>query len=840
MKYNPECTDCPLHENAQTVCMPGIGDKNPDILIIGESPRGKDDKTGIPFSGEPGVLLKRELEDSKLRSIYYTNLIKCTPKFGTKIPAAAVKACRKYLDREIEELKPEWIATLGSLTSKSVLKKAKITEAHGQVVDLKGRKGMPLFDPGYAIRDPSKMPTFQADIRRLARATRDELKPTEVDWDWVRVETLEEFMVDFYQAEVFSFDLETSGLFPHNEESFIRCIGFGFWHKAWVIPLDMVDQGSGRPLYDNEIAPFTGRKKAQVTLMDWLFETAERLKKRAVAQNGKFDNIWLLRKFGRRFRLFFDTMLASHTLDENVDHDLKTQARNNLDIEEYDITTREKQGFTTPKRLYKYCAKDAFYTLQLYPIYSRQLKEVPELRRLFYKLVMPAARAFEMIELRGLTIDLKKMKEVEDQMRMDLNRTHQELDRLVKKKVKKKVNWNSPAQVAKLLFEDLKLKATVFTDSGAPSTGEEALLNLKGQHPILDLLITFREKAKFLSTYIEGFRELMIGDKLYISFKLHGTVTGRYSSRIHSIPRDGSIRNLVTAPTGWTFVQGDLATAEMRVAGILSMDPELIYCFKNNIDVHWRTLLNNLLAGAAGEYVKAALDTAKKISGKTMSLTDACELMLKTGHEKCTEIWKGWKEARKRAKAVNFGFIYGMYENKFIETCKMKYGFEPTLEEATDSRNAYFALYQGLKPWHNRQKSLVKLDGFVRNLAGRRRRLSGIHSKDWSVKSECERQAINSPVQGYIGDHKAMAVVEIEETIPHGKFRLVGEHHDAILGIVRNDCIDEILPKVRSIMRRPKLIDEFKIDLPIPIEADLELGNWGAGKAYKGDLNASS
>lgn len=838
MKYNPDCEDCPLHKNANTVCMPGVGDSNPEILIVGEAPRNKDDKTGTPFTGEQGVLLRQELADSKLKRVFYTNLIKCSPPYGTKIPAAAVKACRKYLDQEIKALNPEWVATLGSLPAKAILKRAKITEAHGQVVTMDGWQGMPLYDPGYAIRDPAKMPTFKADIRRLARAINDELTPTEVEWDWVRSENLSDFINDFIAAEIFAFDLETSGLFMHSEDSFIRCIAFGFKHKSWVLPLDMVTP-QGLPLYDESLAQFTGRKKAQNYLMDWLFDIADSMKKKTVAQNGKFDNSWLLRKFGRRFRLFFDTMLASHILDENVDHDLKTQARNNLDIEEYDITTSEKQGKVEPRKLFEYAAKDAFYTLQLYFVYSKMLKKDEQVRRLFFRLVMRAARAFETIEMRGFTLDLTAMKAIEHQMRMDLNRTQQELNLLVKKKVKRKINWNSPAQVAKLLYEDLGIECTVFTEGGAPSTGEAAVLDLKGKHEVIDLMIIYREKTKFLSTYIDGFRELMIGDTLYISFKIHGTVTGRYSSRIHSIPRDGSIRNLVTAPPGWTFVQADLATAEMRVAGIMSMDPELVRCFKDGIDVHWRTLLNNLLAGAAGDYVKQALDTAKQLTGKKMNLTDSCDALLEAGHEKCIKLWSGWKEARKRAKAVNFGFIYGMYEKKFIETCKIKYGFEPTMEEATDSRNAYFALYQGLKPWHNSMKSLVKLDGFVRNLAGRKRRLPGIHSKDWGIKSECERQAINSPVQGYIGDHKAMALVEIEETIPHDQFQLLGEHHDALLGRVRNDCIDEVLPKVRAIMRRPKLIDEFNIDLAIPIEADLELGNWGAGKTYKGDLDVS-
>ena len=102
---------------------------------------------------------------------------------------------------------------------------------------------------------------------------------------------------------------------------------------------------------------------------------------------------------------------------------------------------------------------------------------------------------------------------------------------------------------------------------------------------------------------------------------------------------------------------------------------------------------------------------------------------------------------------------------------------------------------------------------------------------------EAERQAINSPVQGTIGDWKACALVEIEETIPHDKLMLVGEHHDALLGIFRPEYRDEVLPRVRAIMRRPDLFDLFKVSTVVPMESEIEIGRWGAGKAYEDPKN---
>jgi len=244
-------------------------------------------------------------------------------------------------------------------------------------------------------------------------------------------------------------------------------------------------------------------------------------------------------------------------------------------------------------------------------------------------------------------------------------------------------------------------------------------------------------------------------------------------------------------------------------------------------------------SGRSKEYTQPALETAAKLTGyrhptgKGMTLTEAIEILGEYGHSKCIEVWKPWKEDRKKAKAINFGFIFGMYEKKFIQQAKTKYDWDCTYEEAHEFRTAYFELYQGIPPWHEKQKKLCKLDGYVRNLFGRIRRLPGIYSRDKDLRMEAERQSINSPVQGTIGDWKAAALIEIEETIPTNKLRLVGEHHDALLGILRPEYRDEVLPQVRRIMRRPSLFDIFKISTAVPMESEIEIGNWGAGKTYE-------
>jgi uracil-DNA glycosylase family 4 len=823
---NAFCTACPLFSGAKTVCLWGEGDPEAEVLVIGEAPGREEDNSGRPFVGQSGKLIREELRRAGFNSVYITNVAKCRPPDNRTPTAKEAKACRQYLDEEIRRIKPKYVIALGALASKTVLKRAKITEAHGQLVELPGFTGMPVYHPAYALRDPSKLPAIQYDLARLRRAIDGTEPEDKFNWKLIdSVEAFEDFLAEFQRAEEFSFDKETSGLFPHDRKGHVRCLGIGLPGRAWVFPLDM--PGSH----------FDG-KPDLVRMVGYLLRYYARGKE-SIAQNGKFDNEWGHYYLGGGFYLDFDTMLAHHILDENQPHDLKYMARMELDCPDYDISTKEKRGgnLHTPQgrqAYWEYCARDAWNTLYLKRRFAKRIRESLPLRRLFYSLVMPASRVLEKVEMEGLTLDLPRYAKTEEEARTKRDGLARQLH-----KISPKTNWNSPAQVAKVLFEDLGLKSTVKTGKGAPSTGESALVDLKGKHPVADTLISFRETEKFIGTYLEGWKEFIVDGKLYLGYKLHGTVTGRYSSRLHQVPRDGSIRNLVIAPEGWEFVQADLSQAELRIAAELSGDLELISCFRpGGADVHWRTMLHIVATGASSEYDALAKSTAAKLSRSRHEprIVQAVEILSSAGHEACIAIDKTWKEARKRGKSLNFGFVFGMYENKFIETCKTKYGYEPTWEEAHAFRQAYFELYQGVPKWHDKQKRLVRIHGEVSNLFGRVRRLPGIYSSDRSLRSECERQAINSPVQGAIGDWKAAAMIEIDERLDRNELRIVGEHHDALLMIVRKGCEDRTLPTVRSIMRKPRLLETFKIKMSVPMDSSLELGAWGNGKEYKGDL----
>lgn len=826
---NPKCKLCPLHEDVNTVCVAGEGPKHAEVMVVGEAPGADEDDEGRPFIGKSGQLLRNQLRRNDLTDVYITNVVKCRPPDNRAPETSEIKACKEYLLDEIERVAPKYVVALGATAAKTLFSgKSKVTQHHGAFVDDPKRayRGYIAYHPAYTLRDPTKLPAFIQDLSRLSRAVHGEDRAPEAPWALLRRGNLAQFLREFEAAPEFSFDLETSRFFMHAPGGWINAMSIDLRDRTWVVPLMDYDPINKRRKW----TPWR-RGDAFKLLVQTLVEIQKRTEKRCVGHNGKFDNLWLLCITGVRFRLSFDTMLAHHLLDENADHDLKSLARSILDAPEYDLTTKEKTGYVVPRKLYRYSAYDAYYTRRIKKYLLRDLKEDELLLRLFFKLVMPGARAMEMVELTGKYINLAEWEEMTLKLESELGAIEAKLNEAAGYEI----NWDSPQQISKLLFDELGLEPTQYTPKGAPSTSEEALFDLKDEHPIANQLVEYREKAKFLGTYLYGLQENMVGPWLHVSYKIHGTVGGRYSSRIHSIPRDGSIRNRVDAPPGWSLWVADIQQAELRFAAELSGDLEMRRCFKEGIDIHWRTLMYCISAGYIGtqEYVDAVWDTAKKLgSVPRCTFADACEILLQAGPKKAKDANPIWGEGRYRAKALNFGFVYGMRENKFIELAKTDYGWEPSYDDAHAMREGYFELYQGLEPWHEKERKLCRLDGQNRTLSGRIRRLPAINSPDKYLRAEAERQAVNIRVQSFIGDYKTMALIEIQENLDPENAKIVGEHHDAILGIVRNGQEDGVLPGVRAVMRHPKLLETFRIKLDIPMESEIQIGPWGKGRVY--------
>lgn len=786
-------------------------------MVIGDAPGPQDARSGEYLTGQIGKGLVQDLKAIGIENFYYTGVAKCQPPDGRKPEPSECKACSGYLQEEIATQKPQFVLVLGATAVKSVCKLAKLSEGVGKVIEKDGVKYMPCFSPAYVLRDPGKAIEYRKTLKRFKEMVEGKTQvETKLRIRIIDRSNLEEFQSQFSSESEFTCDLETSGLDHYSPNSYINCVGIYLpkAETAWVLPIQK------SPTLPSD---------AQRKLLHWMM--AQNIP--VVNQNWKFDSLWLWNKMGVEFYNSFDTMLAHYNLDENSPHGLKENARLYLNAPDYDLTTSEKKGNVEASKLFTYCAWDCYYTHELKKIFQRELMKDRETRNVFEHLTMPASRMYEVIEREGNFVNLSR----KAQVRAELSQKLIETERGLSKLVGYEVNWNSPKQVGEALYGKLGLVPSVFTEKGAPSSGESALAEL--DHPVVSLLQDYRSLQKMISTYIDGWDEYMVGPHLYLGTKLHGTVTGRFSSRLHQVPRDGTIRNLIEAPEGWTFIQADLSQAELRIAAILSRDPELIRCYAEGIDVHWRTAMGNLRLQGSGKMANLARETVRKNEGDPEGSFDSIiDQMMSMGHDRAIELEKGWKEVRKQAKATNFGFLYGMGSKKFVEYAKVKYQWDVTLREAEDIKQAFFSSYSALPLWHDRQKSLVKIDGLVRSLSGRKRRLPGIYSPDRMISSESERQAINSPVQGFIGDMKVMGMLSIYHNLQvpdkGEKLRIKAEVHDSILMWVKNEHLNEMLPKIKYEMEHPYLIDEMGIELPVPIIADIEVGTWGKGKTWTG------
>ena len=781
----PNCTLCSLHEDAEHVCLMGDGTKHAKIMVVGEAPGAREDEEHRAFVGAAGKLLDEILREAGINrsECYITNAAKCRPPDNRTPTRTEVKTCsEEYLVREWQKVSPNFVLLLGNSALQAVLGKSGITKHRGTPIQMGKATVLPTFHPAAALRNPSYGGPLRADVQRFARMVRGEAAkapPTRVriirnvaQFKWLRRQLM--------QADLISFDIETTGLDEQEEGSRIVSIGFS-WEEgqAAVLPLWHSQSKWTRRAYD--------------TLLRALKPTLERKDAKYIAHNGKFDCRWLAH-FGIYVNLTFDTMLAAHMLEENRAKGLKPLSQILLGADAYDIGEDVRDAYNAPlKRLCIYNGKDTDYTLRLYHLFKSQLKQEPRIARVFTKLMMPASNALTQVERIGLWVDGERLKKMKRKAVVSQAEARSKLLEYVPRSKRDSINFNSPQQLAKWLFEDLSLDPIEETKTGAFSTKESVLLQLAKRHPAPAYLLSYRKWTKYLNTYLEPWDERRDHrSRIHTNYKLFGTVTGRLSSEkpnLQQVPREGIMRTCFGAPPGWKFVEADYSQIELRIAAWLANEKNLIRAFINGEDNH--------------------LNRAVRITGKRP--------------EDIT------KEERKKAKAVNFGFLYSMGAKKFVSYARDNYDVEVPLAEAEKIRKQYFKDYPALPRWHDRQRRLAHRYQRVTSPLGRVRHLPDVLSRDREVQAEAERQAINSPVQSCASDLMLMSLVRLHSILKPSEARIVGTVHDALLFEVREDVLEEILPLIKEVMEDMDYVKrKFGAIVTVPIEAEIKVSqHWG-------------
>jgi DNA polymerase-1 len=504
-----------------------------------------------------------------------------------------------------------------------------------------------------------------------------------------------------------------------------------------------------------------------------------------IAQNGKFDMTVLAEHGVNLENLAFDTMLAAYLLGEKS-LNLKALAFNKLGVEMVPITDLIGKGqkqitmaMVPVEEVADYACADADMTFRLKSVLDKELRE-DGLWQLFSEVEMPLVPVLVDMERCGVAIDVELLQDMSRSMGRDMIRLETEIYNCLGHRF----NVNSSHQLSQVLYEQLKLPKPRKTKSGY-TTEASSLEELKGSHPIIELILQYRQLAKLKSTYTDAFCALANPKtgRLHTSFNQTGTTTGRLSSsepNLQNIPirseLGGKIRQAIIAERGWQLLSADYSQIDLRALAHISQDKELIATFLRDEDVHTAT------------------------AARIFSVSE----------DRVTS------EMRRLAKTVNFGVIYGMSD----------YGLEQATsfsrEEAAEFISAYFEKYPGVRTYIEHTKNQARELGYVQTVLGRRRYIPEIKSPNRQVREAAERMAINMPVQGTSADIIKIAMVNLHREMEKQKFRsrMILQVHDELLFEVPPDETDRMKALVAEIMPQALL-------LSVPLKIDIKMGeNW--------------
>ena len=812
-----------LHESAQYICLTGDGPVPARAMLVGEAPGLREEEESKPFVGKAGQYLDEVMERCNLSrdDVFISNVVKCRPPGNRTPKTSEVKACHDFLVKEVEAVNPDYIMALGGVALKALTGRGGVTRLMGSWTtskkDFGSRRVFICMHPSGVLRQEFYKSKFEFSIQQFSNIVQDRTSTIKTDYQLVTSPKLfRKAIADIKAADVVAWDIENSGGFNPYHKGSILCIGFATRPgKAWVFPL-----------YHPQM-----RVKGAGKVLDTLKEILEAKKPKKVAQNGQYERKWMLH-IGINPRLDFDTKIAAYLLDENGPTGLKPLAKALCQAPDWDEGI-DWETIPPLKKLWPYNATDADYTLRLYYLQRKKINALPELARLMKFLMLPAADILAEVEYRGMAIDRERLNkrsiicqqkiwEVEKKLRAFIPpRIKITQNRKGKDCVNDKdfgtmpINWNSTKFLGWFLYKLLGLPLTEITETGRPGTREAVLMQIKGKHSAVATILEYREWVGRQTKFINSWTNLAIdhgkkkGLRLHTTYNLTkmdtggGTDTGRLSSKepnMQQVPRESFIRAIVTATPGWRFGEADLSQVELRIAGWLADEDNMKKKFIDGVDIHRAT--------------------AADVSGLELEEID--------------------KETRKKAKAINFGFLYGMYPKKFQLYAREKYQIEVTLEEAKAARNKYFNSYPKLLDWHEKVRRRVMASGYVKSPIGRRRRLPHIHSVDTSLKNQAERQAINSPVQSLASDFTLLSMIILRQKLSPKYFRMVGQVHDAILFEYKGEYEGKVCSTVKKVMENLPLKRLFGVTVPVPIEVEISIGtHWSEGKLWRASLTST-
>ncbi|NVD08096.1 DNA polymerase I [Vibrio sp. JPW-9-11-11] len=577
-------------------------------------------------------------------------------------------------------------------------------------------------------------------------------------------------------AEVFAFDTETDSL----DYMVANLVGVSFATaegEAAYVPV----------AHDYLDAP-------QQLDRDWVLEQLtpilEDNNQAKVGQNLKYDAS-VLARYGIEMKgIKHDTMLASYVYNSvGGKHDMDSLALRFLQhscISFEQIAGKGKKQLTFNQieldEAAPYAAEDADVTLRLHNRLMENIEQDEKLKAVYEHIEMPLVPVLSRIERTGVLIDDMKLATQSQEIAQRLD----ELEQKAYQVAEQEFNMNSPKQLQAILFEKMGLPVVKKTPSGTPSTNEEVLQELALDYPLPKLILEYRGLAKLKSTYTDKLPKMINPEtgRVHTSYHQAVTATGRLSStdpNLQNIPirnEEGRrIRQAFVAPHGFKIMAVDYSQIELRIMAHLSGDKALLEAFQQGKDIH---------AATAAEIIGVDIDQVTS-------------------------------EQRRRAKAVNFGLIYGMSAFGLAKQLGIPRG------EAQQYMDTYFERYPGVMQYMEDTRSAAAEQGYVETIFGRRLHLPEIKSRNGMRRKAAERAAINAPMQGTAADIIKKAMLLVDDWIEQegdGRVKLLMQVHDELVFEVQESALAEIESKVQQLM-------ESAADLDVPLVAEAGHGdNW--------------
>lgn len=529
--------------------------------------------------------------------------------------------------------------------------------------------------------------------------------------------------------------------------------------------------------------PFSEEAKV---LLNKIFQDESILK---IGSNIK-EQIKILSKYNTEEIInIFDVSVAHYLLHPDMRHDIEILSENYLNYNCFDISSvlgkgklkRSISELSSEKQMF-YCCELSDIQLQLSDIFTKEMKEL-NLFELFKSIEMPLLKVLGKMELEGINLDIEMLKGFSIELTEEIKLLEQKIFHLSGGDF----NISSPKQLGEVLFDKMQIVDKVKkTKSGQYSTSEETLSKLKGEHPIIDLILEYRGLQKLLSTYVNALPLLIDGNtrKIHTTFNQSVAATGRLSSvnpNLQNIPirteKGRKMReSFIPRNSDFEILAADYSQIELRIMASLSEDKSMLDAFNKGVDIHSAT-------------------AAKVYKVKEQDVT---------------------REMRSHAKMVNFGIIYGISAFGLSQRLGIK------RKEAAQIIENYFDEFPKVKEYMDNSILQARDNEFVETILGRRRYLKDINSRNGMMRSFAERNAINAPIQGSAADIIKKAMIDVQKEIDKQNLEskmLLQVHDELVFDMKKSE--KEILMKIV----KEKMEQTIKLDVPLVV--DMGIGeNW--------------